>query len=106
LIVGLSQSGVPGGSDSFQMNPNAYQNYQRPANWVALAFGHNPTNYNPTGEFIHPACYSTEFNSTSATMDSQADVAALGFNLSWYAGISAPTPGPNQFFTRAVAVQW
>jgi hypothetical protein len=39
-------------------------------------------------------------------MDNQADVAALGFNGAWFAGIATPTPNPTQFFTGAVAVQW
>jgi hypothetical protein len=105
-IVGISQSGVTGGSDSFQVNPNEFQDYERSANWVALAFGHNPINYNPTEELAHPAGYSTEFNSPGTTMDTQADIAALGFNLSWYAGISTPSVTPSQFRTGAVAVQW
>jgi len=105
-IVGISQSGVAGGSDTFLISPTPFANYGSPANWVALAVGHNPTDYNPTQEFTHPAAYSTEFNSTALTMDTQADIAALGFNLSWFVGISAPTPNPTQFLTGPVAVQW
>jgi hypothetical protein len=92
----------------FQVNadPNPYADYQDPANWIALAFGHSPTNYNPTEELAHPAEFSTEFNSPGTTMDTQADIAALGFNLSWYAGIATPSLTPSQFRTGHVAVHW
>jgi hypothetical protein len=105
-IVGLSQSGVTGGSDSFHVSTTPYATSSNQNNWVALVLGHNSTNYNPTEEHAHPAGFSTEFNSPNSTMDNQADFASLAVNRSWSAGVSAPTPNPNQFISRAVAVQW
>jgi hypothetical protein len=104
-LVALSQAG-PGGSNSFQLSNPPFADYGHPSSWVALAVGSNPTNNNPTEELAHPAEYSTEFNSPTGTMDGQTDIAALGFNLSWFIGISSPAAIPKQFATGGVAVQW
>jgi hypothetical protein len=105
-LVAQSQIGLSGGSNDFQLSTTPFADYGRPSNWVALAVGSNPTNNNPTEELAHPAEYSTQFNSPTATMDDQTDIAALGFNLSWFAGISSPAAIPKQFATGGVAVQW
>jgi hypothetical protein len=104
-LVALSQAG-PGGSNSCPLSTPTFADYERPSNWVALAVGSTPTNNNPTEELAYPAEYSTEFNSPTATMDGQTDIAALGFNLSWFVGISSPAAMPKQFATGGVAVQW
>ncbi|MFL5245092.1 MAG: FG-GAP-like repeat-containing protein [Gemmataceae bacterium] len=97
--VALSQSGAAGGSDTFQLSTQPFASFNIPQNATALVVGHNPIDFNPGQELMHPAGLSTEFNSGGLANDLQADIAALASNGSWSAGISnatvfaSPAPG-------------
>ncbi|MFL5244879.1 MAG: FG-GAP repeat domain-containing protein [Gemmataceae bacterium] len=105
-ITALSQSGISGGSNTFQVSSTPFASYGNPANWTALVAGHNPTDFNPVQATTRLAEVSTLFNSTSATQDIAADIAALGLNGSWFVGVSSPTGSPTTFQTGSSAVMW